>query len=116
MVKKAVQLFTEQLLQTLQAAEQEFLSRANGRTVCEIGKSASESSQLKAAEGRMQALRDISRILKDESADSEDLTLRLQQLDERWQRFSEISASWKTYKNAGLAEISRLTEIAHMLE
>ena len=110
MVKKTVQLFADTLLQSLQTAEQAFLSQANGRTVCEIGKSGGESLQLKAAEGRMQALRDIERIVRNTAGNADELLYQLQQLDERWQQFSEISASWEAYKNAGLAEIGSSLE------
>ncbi|MGD2118186.1 MAG: hypothetical protein PVG66_07500 [Chromatiales bacterium] len=96
----------EKILQLLQSAEADFLQQADGKTVCEIGKSGSATLDLKAAEGKMQALRDISRAMKKSANDQEALHTALQQLQQYWQSLSEISAEWRAYKQAGLQAIS----------
>ena len=96
----------DRILQLLQSAETEFLEQADGKTVCEIGKAGSATLELKAAEGKMQALRDISRAIKKSGHDAVELQAQMQQLQHRWQSLSEISAEWRTYKEAGLQAIA----------
>jgi hypothetical protein len=90
------------LQRKLADAEQHYLSLTGGQTSCEIGKQRQESAGLKAAEGRMQALRDLVNAVK---KTPEDFDQVLQTVLQKWQRLSEISELWQVYKQAGLSEL-----------
>jgi hypothetical protein len=87
----------------LDAARSAFAEAAAGKTVCQLGRDNIQNLPLKALEGRMQALTDVSRCLQqsDLSASLNCLHNQLQ----RWQKLSELSGDWLVYKKAGIEAI-----------
>ncbi len=92
----------------LELAQSDYLDLSQGKSVCEIGKFRLESPTLKQAEGRLAALRDCQRLLRQTSHTPQHLAKRLQALRDTWATSPEPGPLWVHYKNSGVRAIDEL--------
>ena len=105
-----LQTFKSALESALADARQAFSEAACGKTVCQIGREQTQNLPLTTLEGRMQALTDACRCLKQKNR--QDMQTCLQKQFVRWQKLTELSEDWRVYKQAG---IDALQSVQNML-